>query len=225
MKRPRPAITLIASTALLLVLSACLGAPGSSGTVTDAASAARLALAQDQRFADIGPYDAKAIGQAAWFKVAEKDGGWSVTIRIGWGDCPAGCPNEHLWTYSVSQAGHVTLTGERGDPLPNAQPITGRATAGPVCPVERNPPDPACATRPVAGAVLVVQNAATGSEVARVTTDQDGRFSLAVAPGAYRLVPQPVAGLMGGARPIDFRVEAGQALPSPLEVSYDTGIR
>ena len=103
------------------------------------------------------------------------------------------------------------------------QRVTGRATAGPVCPVERNPPDPACAARPVARAVLVIQNV-TGAEVARVTTDQNGRFSLALAPGAYRLVPQPVAGLMGGARPIDFLVEVGRT-PPPLEVSYDTGIR
>jgi len=101
--------------------------------------------------------------------------------------------------------------------------VTGRATAGPVCPVERNPPDPACAERPVAGAVLIVQSA-SGADVARTTTDQSGRFSLSLPPGAYRLVPQPVAGLMGGARPIEFQVKAGQRLP-PLEVSYDTGIR
>lgn len=100
----------------------------------------------------------------------------------------------------------------------------GRATAGPVCPVERNPPDPSCAPRPVVGAVLVIEDAASGREVARVTTDRVGRFSVALATGAYRLVPQAVAGLMGGARPVDFRVEAGQSTP-PLDVSYDTGIR
>ena len=103
------------------------------------------------------------------------------------------------------------------------QSVTGRATAGPVCPVERNPPDPACAARPVAGAVLVIQNQ-TGAEVARAITDQDGRFSVALAPGAYRLVPQPVAGLLGGGRPMDFQVGTGETLP-PLAVTYDTGIR
>jgi len=103
------------------------------------------------------------------------------------------------------------------------QSVTGRATAGPVCPVERNPPDPACAARPVAGAVLVIQKQ-TGAEVARAVTDQDGRFSLALAPGAYRLIPQPVAGLFGGGRSMDFQVRTGQTLP-PLAVTYDTGIR
>ena len=101
--------------------------------------------------------------------------------------------------------------------------ITGRATAGPVCPVERNPPDPACAARPVAGAVLVFQNV-TGAEVARAITDQNGHFGVALAPGVYRLVPQAVAGLMGGGRPLEFQVKPGQTLP-PLAVTYDTGIR
>lgn len=104
------------------------------------------------------------------------------------------------------------------------QAVSGRATAGPSCPVERNPPDPACAARPVAGAVLVINDASTGNEVARVTTDAAGRFSVSLAPGSYRLVPQSVAGLMGGARPVHFAVYAGRATPM-LEVSYDTGIR
>ena len=226
--RPGAMNTLPRSIALVLVaagllLAACSGPPGSTAAVTDGAAAARLALAQDRRFDGIGPYDEKAIGQAAWYKVAETADGWTVTIRIGWGDCPAGCISQHLWTYAVTRGGRVTMTGERGDPVPNQQPISGRATAGPTCPVERNPPDPACAPRPVAGAVLLIQDRA-GAEVARVTTGKDGRFSVALAPGAYRLVPQRVASFMGAARPVDFQVEAGQATP-PLEVSYDTGIR
>src|SRR5512146_1016884 len=38
--------------------------------------------------------------------------------------------------------------------------LTGIATAGPVCPVERTPPDPSCAPRAVPGARLLVQDAA-----------------------------------------------------------------
>jgi uncharacterized surface anchored protein len=76
----------------------------------------------------------------------------------------------------------------------------------------------------VSGAVLVIQDAASGREVTRVTTDRDGRFSVALAPGSYHLVPQAASGLMGGAPPVDFRVEAGRSTPS-VGVSYDTGIR
>ena len=96
-------------------------------------------------------------------------------------------------------------------------------SAGPVCPVERNPPDPSCADRPVAGAVLVVLDAA-GTQVARVTSGADGQFQVALGPGAYRLVPQPRAGLLGTAGPVAFEVQDGES-PAPLAVSYDTGIR
>jgi Carboxypeptidase regulatory-like domain len=101
--------------------------------------------------------------------------------------------------------------------------VTGRATAGPTCPVERNPPDPNCAERPVAGAVMVIEDS-SGAEVQRATTNADGSFTVQLAPGSYRLVPQPVSGLMGGGQPVAFTIQAGTS-PEPLQVSYDTGIR
>jgi hypothetical protein len=100
--------------------------------------------------------------------------------------------------------------------------VRGVALAGPTCPVVTNPPDPACADRPVVGATLVITTFA-GAEVARVETDASGEFSVSLAPGAYRLVAQPVEGLMGTPGPIDFGVEAGAM--AELTVSYDTGIR
>jgi hypothetical protein len=100
--------------------------------------------------------------------------------------------------------------------------IGGTATAGPVCPVERIPPDPACAPRPVPGAVLVIRDS-TGHEVARATTAADGKFLVPVAPGTYVAEPQPVQGLMGGAPPQDVTVSAGAT--ATIDVVYDTGIR
>jgi hypothetical protein len=103
------------------------------------------------------------------------------------------------------------------------QPITGIVTAGPVCPVVREPPDPACDDRPVAGAEIVVRNA-SGETVARVRSAEDGTFSVAVEAGRYELVPQPVEGLMGTAAPVEVTVEDGPA-SEPIQISYDTGIR
>ncbi len=104
-----------------------------------------------------------------------------------------------------------------------AYAVGGRAIAGPVCPVERVPPDPACAPRPVSGAVMVV-TAADGHEVARATTGADGHWTAALPAGAYTLTPQPVSGLLGTARPIEFTVNT-MASPVSLDVAYDTGIR
>ncbi len=98
--------------------------------------------------------------------------------------------------------------------------ISGIAQAGPTCPVER-PGDPACAPRPVAGATIVIRDA-TGSDVAYVVTDAAGRFRVALPPGVYTVVGQPVEGLMGNPGPVDVEVGEGDVT---VELSYDTGIR
>jgi len=214
-----------ALAALALVLVACTAAsPSPSGTTPpDAAAAARLALAQQERFRGLGPFDPNLIGQAAWYKVAAAGDGWEVQIRIGWGDCPAGCISEHLWLYGVTHDGSVNLISDDGDALPDATGVRGIVTSGPTCPVVTDPPDPSCADRPVAGAVLVFRDA-SGGEVVRVTAAEDGSFSVELAPGAYRLVAAPVEGLMGTPAPMDVGVEAGGPM-TELIVSYDTGIR
>jgi hypothetical protein len=109
---------------------------------------------------------------------------------------------------------------------PASQPaeveVSGVAQAGPVCPVERQPPDPACADRPVAGAILVVTQ--NGDEVTRTTSAADGTFHLRLTPGEYQLIPQPAQGLMGTAPPIALTVRSGVPM-APVVVAYDTGIR
>ncbi|MEO8638678.1 MAG: carboxypeptidase-like regulatory domain-containing protein [Chloroflexota bacterium] len=210
---------------LLLVLAlgvaACSAVPGGSPPL-DSADAARLALAQQARFAGIGPYDADLIGQAAWYKVTDAEDGWAVLIRIGWGDCEAGCINEHRWTYTVARDGGVVMTKEEGDALPGATGVRGTVTAGPTCPVETIPADPACAPRPVAGAVLVFTGG-DGHEVKRVTSAADGSFAIELPPGVYGVMAQAVEGLMATPAPMEVEVEAGP--PTELQVSYDTGIR
>jgi hypothetical protein len=109
---------------------------------------------------------------------------------------------------------------------PASQPaeveVSGVAQAGPVCPVERQPPDPACADRPVAGAILVVTQ--NGDEVTRTTSAADGTFHLRLTPGEYQLIAQPAQGLMGTAPPIALTVRSGVPM-APVVVAYDTGIR
>jgi hypothetical protein len=222
-----------------------------AGAPLTQAQAVDRVLAQDPRFAGIGPTDPDLIGQSAWYEVSPAVVGWRVIVTMGWGDCQSGCISRHTWVYDVDPAGTVTLVEERGDPVgdgagggstggaggedtgipPVVIPaaggpwITGRAVAGPVCPVERIPPDPACADRPVAGAVLVVRDAG-GAEVARATAAADGTFLVGVpGGGSWTIEPQPVAGLLGTAPVTVVEVADEPSAWSAVDVAYDTGIR
>jgi hypothetical protein len=227
------------------------GTPGASGVpaatespgsgppsaILSAEEAAAAVAATNPLFAGITGKDQGLIGQANWWEArpleaAKPPVAWMVTYRIGWGDCQAGCIDQHTWTYRVDPDGSVTLLSESGSALSSDvlaeraaaaawTGVAGRVAAGPTCPVER-PGDSSCQPRPVAGAVLVVTGAG-GTEVARVTADADGLFRVDLQPGDYTLVPQPSEGLLGTAQPVPFTVAQGS--PTFLEIDYDTGIR
>ncbi len=98
------------------------------------------------------------------------------------------------------------------------------AVAGPTCPVERQPPDPACAPRPVAGARVVV-TPADGREivVGQGTTDERGVLVLEMAAGQYLVGASQVEGRFGVPQNVPADVTAGRTTSVLLE--YDTGIR
>jgi hypothetical protein len=220
---------------------------GASGAIAirTADDAGNRVLAQVGRWPGLGPFDANRIGQCCGYRVQQTADGWAVTIEVGWDDCPAGCINRHQWHYGVHPDGTIVDLGETGPAVPAGLPgagavdgsgepsapppslppmsgpgVQGIALAGPTCPVMR-PNDPACADRPVAGATIHVV-AADGTEVATVTTDGTGRFQVPLDAGAYRLVADPVTGLMGTAKPVDVTVTSGVV---EVQLSYDTGIR
>ncbi len=99
-------------------------------------------------------------------------------------------------------------------------PVEGFVHAGPTCPIESDPPDPACADRPVPDAVLVVVDAA-GGEVASLRTDPDGRFRVELPAGTFTIVPQPVEGLLGTPGDVSITVP----VDGRIDIAYDTGIR
>ena len=191
-------------------------------------------MSSDPRFAGLAAQNRDLIGQCCFYVAEPVQGGYRVTIEIGWGDCPAGCIDRHRWQYSVTPAGLIRLDAETGPPVPvgitgsgdgfSAPPgvigIRGVATAGPVCPVVR-PNDPACADRPVAGAAVHVFDA-TGLEVATLETDASGAFVVTLPPGRYRVQADPFEGLMGTPAPIDVTVAA---TVTQIQLIYDTGIR
>lgn len=100
--------------------------------------------------------------------------------------------------------------------------VSGRLVAGPTCPVETSPPDPACAPALVAGAMVT---AITSSGVeSSVESDEEGRFLLEVPAGEVTLHFGEIEGLMG--TPDDMRVQVIEGQDLDLgDIAYDTGIR
>ena len=109
-------------------------------------------------------------------------------------------------------------------PPPTRAGIEGTVRFGPVCPVERIPPDPACAPRPGAATIRLVGT--DGRVLAMEEAGADGRFSIPVAPGDYAVTatassPSPGRGCQ--ADPAQVTVVAGSF--TAVSVLCDTGIR
>ena len=215
-------------------------APPSASAVTTPEAAAALVLASDARFTGLEAKNPDIIGGCCFYEVAPKGSNYEVMVEIGWGDCPAGCINRHHWFYTVTPAGTVTFDREDGPVVPAGVPgpgggttggtgggdlgvagIRGTALAGPTCAVV-SANDPNCADRPVAGATIHVIDA-TGTEVAQMTTDAAGSFTVSLPPGQYSVRGDAVDGLMGAPPASDVVVAA--AAMAIVQLGYDTGIR
>jgi hypothetical protein len=131
---------------LMIILAAALGAcasgaapapsspskaaPSLSATPTSSASseggvqidtpdeAARLVIASDPNFEKVGKKDPDLIGQCCYYEAVRGQEGFRVRITMGWGDCPAGCIDQHTWTYEVGADGAIRLIGQSGDAVP-----------------------------------------------------------------------------------------------------------
>jgi hypothetical protein len=227
---------------LAVSVAGCAGGASSIGPVATpgavivrtSADALGRVVALEPRLAGIQAFDSGLIGQSSWYTVepASGVGAFVVTVQVGWGDCESGCIEEHGWVFAVAPNGEVSVLSDTGAPVPgDAWPspagagktgIEGIALAGPVCPVETVPPDPACAPRPVEGAEVVIRDRA-GSELVRVVTAAGGTFFAALPVGEYVVEPQRVDGLMGTADAVEVIVGDGGAVH--VQLDYDTGIR
>ncbi|SRR6266508_914454 len=110
---------------------------------------------------------------------------------------------------------------EESLPSPNSG-IRGLVLLGPQCPVFReNSP---CPDEPLQ-ATIDVYTADRSRKVASVTSADDGRFSLALAPGDYYLDPLPPdpGSVLPVGSPATATVTSGNW--TEITISYDTGIR
>lgn len=107
-------------------------------------------------------------------------------------------------------------------PTPNqTSGVEGQVLLGPSCPVVR-PNDPNCADRPYQATLTILTT--SGQEVARFSTDAEGKFHVSLAPGDYVLHPENANGpRWPHAQEQPFTVAAGRY--TQITVTYDSGIR
>lgn len=237
--------------AIVTFVAACGGASGPTATVgaspapvggpvTSQEEAVAAVVAAEPRFAGITERDPDMIGQSSWYEVTHASGvgAFLVTIRVGWGDCPSGCIEEHTWVYAIAPDGRVTLQSEGGDAVPpDAWPAPGAsggggagqagtglhftAVAGPICPVEQ-PGDPACAPKPVPNVPLVIMDG-NGSIMDKLVLNAGGTGVITLDPGDYIIRAEGVEGFMSGPGAQSVTVVDGRI--TEVLLTFDTGIR
>ena len=137
------------------------------------------------------------------------------------GVVPRGSANATVVASPTCPGGQAGST-QSCSPAPTSNgTLIGEVVAGPTCPVATA--EQPCPPRAVPNRLILIETPG-GAIVTRVTTDQQGRFRIMLAPGTYRvLVP-----LNGNPFPIQrtpqqVKVNAGQTMKVLIEL--DTGIR
>lgn len=99
--------------------------------------------------------------------------------------------------------------------------IFGVAMMGPTCPVERDPPDPACADRPYEGELTAA--GADGAVGGVFRTDPLGAFNVSLPAGEYSIRSTDPRGFPACSNVAPIVVSEGRW--THVEISCDTGIR
>ena len=124
----------------------------------------------------------------------------------------------------VTVAGFVPAAAARGHKHRRnhvTSGVRGTVTAGPVCPVQMDPPDPSCADRPIAAQLTLSRGSQGGGVVARGSSGADGTFMIRVAPGHYTLSATSRDAMQCTPQPVDV----GPDDFTGVLVHCDTGIR
>lgn len=114
------------------------------------------------------------------FELAPDNKAESGTVDIGSRSAFKGTSNYliHFRVLAIPPDATKQSSGDGG--------VRGQVLLGPVCPVERIPPDPACAPKPFKS-TIEVWSTLTGSKYKPVATDASGIFRLSLTPGSYGL--------------------------------------
>ena len=101
--------------------------------------------------------------------------------------------------------------------------LQGKVSIGPICPVERDPPDPRC--QPTAETYLAWPIAVFDGQhkVTDIVVQSDGTFSLELPPGTYTVDHETPQHFGKGTLPANVIINSGET--TSLDIHIDTGIR
>jgi hypothetical protein len=106
-----------------------------------------------------------------------------------------------------------------------ASGLSGRVLAAPSCPVERLPPLPGCAARPLAVSLSIRRLGAANAQARSVRSASDGRFHIRLPAGTYTVRALRLGGRVFPRPPAPLRVRVHPGRFTAITISYDTGIR
>lgn len=135
--------------------------------------------------------------------------------------CPAPIATTTSPTATSTTATTTGGSGAGGSILPYDSGVRGAVSLGPTCPVERNPPDPACADKPFATSITV-RRAGRATPFVIGNSDAEGAFHFALPPGSYVLTAGTSAVLP---RCAAVTVVVEPSAYTTATISCDTGIR
>ena len=134
----------------------------------------------------------------------------------------------NLNKFMIGFALLATLSLAGCKPLPvQYGTLEGKVSIGPLCPVERNPPDPNCLPTAATYAAhpLEVYTAGRTTAVAELSpVPPDGAYSLSLPAGEYIVdLKLRNPGIGSSSLPADITISPGKA--TALDITIDTGIR
>jgi len=152
------------------------------------------------------------------FELAPNNKAKRGTVDIGSKNAFKGVSN-YLIHFTV-----VATPPDATKQLPGNGSVRGQVFLGPVCPVERIPPDPACAPRPYK-TMINIWSTVTGSNYKPVATDASGVFKLSLAPGSYGLKVSHLSNGSPYPRCGEVAIVVAAKKSQNVTVNCDTGIR
>ncbi len=136
----------------------------------------------------------------------------------------AGCANEHRNANQTSETDiniPIDNNNSEAQPLGEIGMLIGKVTKGPISPVEGR--KNLHSTEPVKGATIII-SILDGQVIKSVITDDQGRYSINLLPGAYQIKMSPFEGI-GFTKDLPATITITEGQETHLNVLVDTGIR